>query len=159
VFGTGANMAVNRRAMLAIGGFDAALDTGRPLPGGGDHDAFYRLIRAGHGAVYEPGYLVFHQHRQQMSQLRRQYRDSWGKSFVAFAVKSWRADPRMRARWRALLTWWFGKQVTDLFRSLLGRTSRPPALILAELGGGILGLTGEYGRSCRRTQRLREGTG
>jgi len=158
VFGTGANMAVNRHALLAIGGFDTALDTGRPLPGGGDLDVFYRLIRAGHGAVYEPGYLVFHQHRRQMAELRRQYRDSWGKSFVAFAVKSWRTDPPMRARWRALLVWWFGKQITDLFQAVAGRVSRPPSLILAELAGGIVGLTGEYGRSCRRAQRLAGGT-
>jgi glycosyltransferase involved in cell wall biosynthesis len=158
VFGTGANMAFNRRTLLGIGGFDVALDTGGPLPGGGDLDAFYRLIRAGFSAVYEPAYLVFHQHRREMSDLRRQYRDSWGKSFVAFGVKSWRADPPMRARWRALLAWWFGKQVTDLFQSVFGRNSRPPSLILAELNGGIVGLAGEYGRSRRRAQRLRRGT-
>jgi glycosyltransferase involved in cell wall biosynthesis len=155
VFGTGANMAVNRRALLELGGFDVALDTGRPLPGGGDLDAFYRLIRAGHGALYEPPYLVFHQHRREISELRRQYRDSWGKSFVAFAVKSWKSDPPMRARWRALLAWWFGKQTTDLFQSALGRVSRSPSLILSELLGGIVGLAGEYDRSRRRARRLR----
>jgi GT2 family glycosyltransferase len=156
VFGTGANMALNRRAALAVGGFDIALDTGRPLPGGGDLDMFYRLIRAGHGAVYEPGYLAFHHHRPEMAELRRQYRDSWGKSLIAFAAKSWAADTQMRGTWSHLIVWWFGKQIADLARSMAGRSTRPVPMILAELQGGFIGLVGEYGRSRRRVRRISE---
>ena len=48
IFGAGCNMAFRRDVLLALGGFDEALDTGAPLPGGGDLDIFYRLLRAGH---------------------------------------------------------------------------------------------------------------
>jgi hypothetical protein len=39
-------MILRRDLLLEIGGFDEALDTGKPLPGGGDLDIFYRVIRA-----------------------------------------------------------------------------------------------------------------
>jgi len=57
IFGAGCNMAFRRDLLRDIGGFDEALDTGTPLPGGGDLDIFYRIIRAGHALVYEPRYL------------------------------------------------------------------------------------------------------
>ena len=63
-FGAGCNMAFRRRVLIPLGGFDEALDTGAPLPGGGDLDIFYRLLRAGHILVQEPQFLIRHQHRQ-----------------------------------------------------------------------------------------------
>lgn len=158
IFGTGANMALRRNAVQALGGFDEALDTGPALPGGGDLDVFYRIVRAGHQVVYDPGYLVFHEHRRDMRGLRRQYRDSWGVAFMAFAVKSFSRDPPMRKRWIALIAWWFTKQGTHLVRSLVGRDPRPTSLILHEVWGGIVGVLGAYGRSRRRIARIsREG--
>lgn len=155
IFGTGANMAVDRDAALALGGFDEALDTGAPLPGGGDLDMFYRMIRAGYGAVYEPAYLVFHQHRRDMEALRRQYRDSWGRSYGAFAVKSWRADPALRSRWLRHMAWWFAKQASQFGRSALGQNPRPLGLILIEAWGGVAGLLGAYDRSVRSVEQIR----
>ena len=73
LFGTGANMAVRRNVVRELGGFDDALDTGAPLPGGGDLDMFYQTIRAGYTLVYEPSALVFHRHRRKMKELRLQY--------------------------------------------------------------------------------------
>ena len=35
IFGAGCNMAFKREVLLKLGGFDEALDTGAPLPGGG----------------------------------------------------------------------------------------------------------------------------
>ena len=58
-FGTGCNMAIRRSVLLRLGGFDEALDTGQALPGGGDTDILYRIIRAGHALVYEPRFLYF----------------------------------------------------------------------------------------------------
>src|SRR6185436_20837672 len=139
---------------LRLGGFDEALDTGPPLPGGGDLDIFYRMVRAGHPIVYEPRMLVFHQHRRELAGLARQYR-SWGQGFLAFLVKSYGADPGHRAKLRGVARWWFKDQAKQALRSLLGRHTLPPGMVLAELRGGLAGLAGTYPRSLRRSTAIR----
>lgn len=155
IFGAGCNMAFRRELLLKIGGFDEALDTGASLPGGGDLDIFYRVIRAGYPLIYEPCYLVYHQHRREMAQLRRQYW-SWGLGFMAFVVKSSENDPSQRSKFRALVQWWFKDQFLQLIKSLLGKNILSPDMILAELWGGIQGLLGAYQRSQQRTAKIRE---
>src|SRR5262249_47259358 len=154
IFGAGCNMALRRDALRSIGGFDEALDTGEQLPGGGDLDIFYRLVRAGHVIVTEPRCLVLHQHRRSHEQLRRQLW-TWGLGFMAFFAKSYRADPTQRGKFRQLLAWWFASKARQLAGRVLGRDAPPVDLILAELAGAAVGLCGEYGRSCRRVERLR----
>ena len=56
--GTGGNFAVTRTAFLAAGGNDERLGTGAPGRGGNDLDLFYRLLRTGVTARYEPDLLV-----------------------------------------------------------------------------------------------------
>jgi GT2 family glycosyltransferase len=153
-FGAGANMSLRRDAVRALGGFDEALDTGRPLPGGGDLDIFYRVIRSGAVLVYEPQACVFHEHRREMRVLRRQYY-TWGLGFAAFVAKSMRADPPMRRRFQKLLVWWFGHQAGRLVARLRGREPTPLPMILGEIWGGVVGLCGEYGRSVRRSAAIR----
>src|ERR1017187_7848104 len=46
IFEAGANMAFSAEVLRRMGGFDEALDTGPAVPGGGDLDIFYRVIRA-----------------------------------------------------------------------------------------------------------------
>jgi glycosyltransferase involved in cell wall biosynthesis len=154
VFGVGCNMAFRREILFKIGGFDEALDTGAPLPGGGDHDIFYQVIRAGHTLVYEPRYLVFHQHRREYAKLRHQYW-TWGLSLMAFVVKAYQTDPPQRRRWLRLVKWWFQDQSRQLLKSLLRRHNVPPDLIWMELWGGVVGLCGEYSRSTRRIEKIR----
>ena len=154
LFGAGANMAFRRDVLLDLGGFDEALDTGPPLPGGGDLDIFYRVIRAGYPLVYEPQQLAFHEHRRTLDGLRRQYR-SWGLGFMAFLAKSYRVDPLRRDRLRRLAVWWFKDQLWQLLESLLGRHAVSPRMILAELQGGAQGLLGEYPRSLKRIAQIR----
>ena len=153
-FGVGCNMAFSREILQQIGGFDEALDTGKPLPGGGDHDIFYRVIRAGYSLIYEPRYLVFHQHRQQYKQLRHQHW-TWGLSLMAFATKAYQTDPEKRLQWLRLIKWWFRVLFRQLLKSLLGRYVAPPDLILVELWGGVVGLFGEYSRSQHRIEKIR----
>lgn len=155
IFGAGCNMAFRREVLLKLGGFDEALDTGAPLPGGGDLDIFYRVIRAGYPLVYEPQYLVFHQHRRELAKLRRQYW-TWGLGFMAFVVKSYQQDPSQRAKLRSLVGWWFKDQFQQLWESLTGHHSLPPGMILAELWGGIVGLLGEYPRSQKRVEQIKK---
>jgi GT2 family glycosyltransferase len=154
MFGAGANMAVRREVVLGLGGFDEALDTGPPLPGGGDLDVFTRVLRAGHPLVYEPRMLVFHRHRPERAALRRQYR-SWGEGFMAYVAKTHAADPAGRERLRALVAWWVRAQARELARAALGRSWGPPGYVLEETAGGIAGLAGGYARSRRRSEALR----
>jgi GT2 family glycosyltransferase len=153
-FGAGCNMAFKRALLLELGGFDEALDTGAPLPGGGDLDMFYRTIRAGHVIVYEPRYAVYHEHRQTMQQLRRQYW-SWGLAMMTFVVKSWRTDPMLRPLHRQVIRWWFGYQLKFVVKALRRLSGRELGLALAELWGGIKGLAGEYDRSRLRVEVIR----
>lgn len=154
IFGAGCNMAFRREILLKIGAFDEALDTGTPLPGGGDLDIFYRVIRAGYPLVYEPQYLVFHQHRREYEKLRRQYW-TWGLGFMAFVVKSYQSDPEQRSQLRRLVWWWIKDQLNQFKDSLSRRHVLPPTMILAEFWGGVVGLLGEYPRSLRRIEQIR----
>jgi len=153
-FGAGANMSVRRELVLRLGGFDEALDTGRPLPGGGDLDIFYRVLRAGSVLIYEPQAAVYHEHRRELPVLRRQYY-SWGLGFVAYVTKSMRTDPEMRPQFRRLLAWWFTYQARRTVARLRGREPTPVPMIFAEIWGGIVGLCGEYRRSERRSAGIR----
>lgn len=154
IFGAGCNMAFRREILLKIGAFDEALDTGTPLPGGGDLDIFYRVIRAGYPLVYEPQYLVYHQHRREYEKLRRQYW-TWGLGFMAFVVKSYQSDPEQREQLRRLVWWWIKDQLKQFKDSLSRRHVLPPTMILAEFWGGVVGLLGEYPRSLKRVEQIR----
>ncbi|BAU13811.1 glycosyl transferase family 2 [Leptolyngbya sp. NIES-3755] len=154
IFGAGCNMAFRRDVLLKLGGFDEALDTGAPLPGGGDLDIFYRMIRSNNVLVYEPQYLVYHQHRRESEKLRRQYW-SWGLGLMAFVAKSYQTDPPQREQLQRLITWWFQYQTKQLIKSWTGRHPLPAEMILAEIWGGIRGLFGEYPRSQQRIEQIR----
>jgi len=147
-------MAFDVALLRQLGGFDEALDTGAPLPGGGDLDIFYRVLRARRAIVYEPRYAVRHEHRETVAQLRRQYW-SWGLGMMAFLVKSWRADPAYRQRQTALVRWWFLDQFKSLGMAVARRRSRDAWFRFAELVGGTQGLVGEYDRSQRRVAKIR----
>jgi glycosyltransferase involved in cell wall biosynthesis len=158
IIGTGANMAFRKDLLERIGGFDEALDTGASLPGGGDLDMFYRMIRSGNSIIYEPSYLAFHQHRREISALRRQYR-SWGLGMMAFVAKAYQADTGEREKLRRLVAWWLRYQMRLLIRGLKGQKEYRADFIFAELMGGVFGLCGEYGRSLRRIQSIRRSAG
>jgi glycosyltransferase involved in cell wall biosynthesis len=154
-FGAGANMAFRREALLALGGFDEALDTGPPLPGGGDLDIFYRVLRSRGVLVYEPAMLVFHRHRTSMNALRRQY-ESWGRGYMAFLWKVYASEPDQRPACRWMLRWWFTNQARQTVKACRCWTPWSPVLPLAEMGGGIAGLVGRaYPRSAARSERIR----
>jgi glycosyltransferase involved in cell wall biosynthesis len=155
ILGAGCNMAFDRSLLLALGGFDEALDTGAPLPGGGDLDIFYRVLRSGRTMVYEPRYAVYHEHRETLPQLRRQYW-SWGLGFMAFLTKSRRADPALQRKQRAILRWWLLDKLGDILVAACRLRVRELGFLTAELWGGIVGIAGEYDRSLKRVQTIRE---
>lgn len=153
-FGAGCNMVLRVDAVRALGGFDEALDTGPPLPGGGDLDIWFRLANAGHALVYEPRMLVFHRHRADRAGLRRQYW-SWGEGFMAYLTKTARAVPAERSKAVRLAAWWLRYQARAVAGGLRPAAALPGDLALAELTGGLVGLAGAYGRSRRRMARVR----
>jgi glycosyltransferase involved in cell wall biosynthesis len=155
IIGAGCNMAFDRALVLGIGGFDEALDTGAPLPGGGDLDIFYRVLRSGRMMVYEPRYAVYHEHRESLPQLRRQYW-SWGVGFMAFLTKSRRHDPALRCKQTAMLRWWLIDKVADVIAAAVRLRFQELGFLTAELWGGLVGIAGEYERSRRRVQKIRE---
>lgn len=153
--GAGCNMAFDRSLLLSIGGFDEALDTGSPLPGGGDLDIFYRVLRSGRTMAYEPRYAVYHEHRETMLQLRRQYW-TWGLGFMAFLTKSRRSDPALIHKQSAIIRWWLLDKLGALATAARHLRMREFGFLVAETWGGIVGLAGEYDRSRKRVQKIRE---
>jgi len=155
IVGAGCNMAFDRALLLSLSGFDEALDTGAPLPGGGDLDIFYRILRAGRTIVYEPRYAVYHEHRETLKQLRRQYW-SWGVGFMAFLVKARRTDAALRTRHTAMIRWWFLDKLRALAGAILRVNLERARFVAGELLGGIQGLLGAYDRSVARSRRIRK---
>ena len=152
--GVGCNMAFRRRALAEVGPFDNALDTGRPLPGGGDLDMMIRMAIAGR-LVYEPSAVVFHEHRRTWSELRYQYY-TWGKGWAAVLDKWYRMEPKYRARIRGVTRWTMRGFVADFVRGPR-RTGRYRRWHCALLGVGfVAGWTGAYGRSVRRVEERRQ---
>jgi GT2 family glycosyltransferase len=86
IFGTGANLAVDRAVLLDLGGFDEALGAGTPTRGGEDLDIFVRVLRSGRALVYEPAALVWHHHRADRDALLRQM-FGYGTGLSAFVTK------------------------------------------------------------------------
>jgi len=155
IIGAGCNMAFDRSLLLSLGGFDEALDTGAPLPGGGDLDIFYRVLRSGRRMVYEPRYAVYHEHREMLPQLRRQYW-SWGLGFMAFLTKARRSDPALKRKQDGILRWWLLEKLADLAAAGCRFRMQELGFVTAELWGGIVGMAGEYDRSLKRVQKIRE---
>jgi glycosyltransferase involved in cell wall biosynthesis len=155
VIGAGCNMAFDRSLLLTLGGFDEALDTGAPLPGGGDLDIFYRVLRSGRAIVYEPRYAVYHEHRETLPQLKRQYW-TWGLGFMAFLAKSRRSDPALKHKQAAILRWWLLDKLADVAVAVCCLRFRELGFLTAELWGGVVGMAGEYDRSLKRVQKIRE---
>ena len=151
--GAGCNMAFRRSALERTGPFDEALDTGRPMPGGGDVDMIIRMIMLG-PIVYEPSAMVFHDHRASWRDLRYQYY-SWGKGWAAVLAK-WHAQPDAPAGRIRRVAW--HTMTSYARRFIVGRRRtygyrRAHAALLAM--GFVAGACGSYGRSRRRMQQRR----
>lgn len=152
--GSGCNMALRTGLFRELGGFDEALDTGRPLPGGGDLDALYRVMHAGHHLVYEPRAIVRHRHRQSDAELVTQL-TGHHRSFTAFLVKLLLREPGIARVENALfLIWRLSKNGLRLIRRVVGRDPLPATVLARMFASSVVGL-GSYHASLRRTARDR----
>jgi glycosyltransferase involved in cell wall biosynthesis len=152
--GVGCNMAFRRSAIVALGGFDPALDVGTATGGGGDLDAFQRLIETDGVIAYRPDAVVRHVHRRSLGALRRQLFDN-GRAYssVLFAAL---LRARGLERLRVVVRYWrwvFSWQLRRIGMRLVRRERLPLKLLLAELAGAPLGPIA-YLRACRGARRL-----
>lgn len=138
--GLGCNMAFRREALDRLGGFDPALDVATLTGGGGDLDAFQRVLETGGALVYRPDAVVRHHHRRSQSALRRQLFDNGrGYSAVLFAaLLRARGTTRLHVvgrYWRWIYAW----HLRRIALRVLRRERLPLRLLLAELAGAPLG--------------------
>jgi O-antigen biosynthesis protein len=148
-FGTGANMAFRRSLFEREGLFDPALDVGTPTNGGGDLEMFFRVLKTGYALVYEPAALVRHRHRRDYAALRTQLANN-GVGLYSYFVRTAQAYPEERLDILRFALWWmWWWNVRRLLRSLIGRSTLPRDLIVAEFKGAFTGLR-RYRKSRRQ---------
>jgi len=149
--GTGASTAVRREAVLALGGFDTALDVGTPTGGGGDLELYFRVLAAGGLVAYDPAAVVLHRHRAGMDELRRQLRGNGTGSYSIFAGagRNYGAVQR-REMTRFSATWFLRHYPRAQVRSLVWPRMYPPALTTADRRGAVDAVVGRYYRRAQR---------
>jgi glycosyltransferase involved in cell wall biosynthesis len=99
--GHGANMAMRRARLLAVGGFDERLGAGAPLRAADDWDVFLRLVREEGALAYTPRAVVRHEQWRSTRQALR-VRHGYSLGAGALAVKCWKLGSpgdRVQARW------------------------------------------------------------
>lgn len=143
--GSGNNFAFRREWFERIGGNDERLGPGSPGQGGVDMDLFYRMLRAGAPARYEPKLLVLHE--QKLPEERHDRRALYGFGMAA-ACMLWLREGRDRYALRVLWQW-LGLRAGVAVRALgRGRWAAVRDELLV-LGGTCRGLV--YG--CRVARR------
>ncbi len=137
--GCGANMAFRRKLFEQIGDFDVSLGAGTVTEGGEDLDMFFRVLHEGYSLVYEPGSVVFHRHRRDYSDLRKQIKANG----IGLAAYHFRSALSYQEHWFSffkLHVWWLMKwHAGRLILSLTRPCHFPRELILKELWGYLIG--------------------
>jgi glycosyltransferase involved in cell wall biosynthesis len=87
LFGTGANLAIKKSALEAVGYFDPALGAGTITTCGDDLAMYVQLLFGGYQLVYEPTAFLQHIHRREYAALQKQIYN-YGVGFTAFLTKT-----------------------------------------------------------------------
>ena len=152
--GSGCSMAVRRRTILDLGGFDEALDLGHPLPGGGDLDILWRVLDAGYEIVYDPAVQARHEHRREVKDSVNQILDHH-RSLIAMLAKAAVSPCRTgRIGVLAFLAWRLMKPGVRLLSRLAGRDPLP-AWALARMWGNCWRGLGSYVAARQLAERRR----
>jgi glycosyltransferase involved in cell wall biosynthesis len=127
--GTGCSLAVRRRTILELGGFDEALDM-PALPGGGDLDILWRTLEAGYEIVYEPRVQARHEHRREVEAAIKQILEH-NRGLIAVLMKAAGSARGMRRLGiLAFLLWRLVKPGMRLVRRAIGRDPLPAEALL-----------------------------
>ncbi len=152
--GSGCSLAVRRRTILSMGGFDEALDLGHPLPGGGDLDILWRVLDAGYEIVYDPAVQARHEHRREVEDSVNQILDHH-RSLIAMLAKAAVSTCHTgRIGVLAFLAWRLMKPGVRLLSRLAGRDPLP-AWALARMWGNCWRGLGSYVAARRLAQQRR----
>ncbi|MGH3301309.1 MAG: glycosyltransferase family 2 protein [Streptosporangiaceae bacterium] len=92
--GSGANMAFDKDALGAVGGFDTAIGAGTVARGGDDLAALFSILAAGYTLAYEPAALVWHRHHRDLGSLTKQAY-GYGVGLGAYLASALTQHPRM----------------------------------------------------------------
>jgi GT2 family glycosyltransferase len=132
--GSGNNFAVRRDRFLAVGGCDERLGPGARGLGAMDMDLFYRLLRAGADARYEPSIVVYHERTTAAERRRRRFDYGYGMGACCKLLLLEGDLYSLR-----LLLGWAGLRAGMLRRSLSQRSSRGVREELVVLGATARG--------------------
>jgi len=97
IFGAGMNMAFKTSILRELGGFDTALGIGTATHSGEDMAAYFEVILHGYQLAYEPGAMVYHNHRETYSELREQIYGC-GVGCAAYLTRCLKENPRLLFR-------------------------------------------------------------
>lgn len=148
----GANVALPRELVLALGGYDERLGAGARFSAADDNDMGYRLLRAGCEVRHVPEAVV--QHRAWRARGERlRLRLLYGRGKGAFYAKHI-GDPHIRRRLRADAATRLRRAGAALFRS--PRRTAAELLSLAGIASGALEWLLVEGRAGRPVARRRE---
>lgn len=150
--GTGCNMAFRRGALTDMGGFDEILDMGTRIGGGGDLDAFARLIDLGGVIEYTPAALVWHHHRATELEARRQFW-GYGVSVGALLTKSVIERPGLRLAALRFFVDRLRLGARTLRQARAGEHLLPIRLALLDLAGQCVGVVVYLSARRRATAR------
>lgn len=136
--GAGANMALRRSIVQAVGGFDEALDGGTPTQSGGDHEMFSRILGAGYRIVYDPAALSWHRHRRSERELAATLR-GYGTGVYAMWTRALLVGGELSV-FKQAAAWLTLGQLPELIRTLKpGRRRIPLRLLFQEFLGCLAG--------------------
>jgi GT2 family glycosyltransferase len=136
--GSGANMAVRRAAVLQVGGFDARLGAGAPIPSAEDHDLFLRALHAGWEGRHAAGSVVDHlDERTRWETVRLCYRYGVGAGVLCGRARA--LDPVVARRMLRARLWHDGVRsvVADLRRGWEVPALRGAAMTLGVVAGRV----------------------
>jgi GT2 family glycosyltransferase len=118
-----------------VGLMEESLGPGMPSGVGEDTYLFYKVLKAGFTAVYEPAAYVWHNHRRDMKSLRKQIY-GYSKGHVAYNLTTWLQD----GDWRGLVRVLMELPAIHLLRAVArvrGKSDYPLSLLILEVWGNL----------------------
>ena len=144
--GAGANMAVRRRRVLELDGFDERVGPGAAGGCGDDSEYWHRVLHAGGRIVYEPRSVVRHRHRDNWTDLKRQaYGYGFGHIVALFAQYGRQRDRRdLRRALQTMPLWLLRRALKAPVRRLAGKPDRLAGSWLRGYAGALAHLPLAY---------------